>query len=85
MYQRNGAPDYAAITLVLNAHFPMGSRYSDLTAFVQSLGGKCGPTGVCDIPLSGIICVYNGIWVSVVRSPDGSVQHIEASRDSRAC
>jgi hypothetical protein len=85
VYQTNGVPNYAAVTAALNARFPSGSKLSDLKSFVRSLGGDCGRTGVCNIPLSGVICAYSGIWVSVVTSSDGSIQHIEASRDNRTC
>lgn len=85
IYQNNGAPDYAAVTAALNARFPMGSSFSDLTVFVQSLGGECGRTGICRIPLNGMICAYSGMWVSAARSSDGSIQHIDVTRDSRTC
>jgi hypothetical protein len=89
LFQQKGRVDNTVVTATLNARFPPGSNFADLTTFARSLGGGCvaatSERGWCDIPITGVICAEYGIAVSVTTLPDGSIQHIEAQGAGKYC
>jgi hypothetical protein len=88
LFQPDGRLDNATVTAALNARFPSGSKFTELELFVKTWGGRCGhsPGRVwCTIPLSGTICAVSVIAMSVVMLGDDTIQHIEATGESRTC
>jgi hypothetical protein len=83
----NGKLDEATTSAALNTRFPSGTRFSDLEAFAQSLGGRCGHSqgrSWCDIPLRGVICDTRVMSLSVATRPDDTIEHIQATELARA-
>lgn len=89
LHQSDGTLDVGAATAAFNARFPAGSRFTDLQSLVRSVGGRCGhrhAQTMCEIPISGTVCVVNAIALAVRTAPAGdTIEHIEVRGGMTGC